>query len=103
MCKAGDRLGRRRSRDLHVELLLKVDDLDVVEPNNVLVLLVEVLLEAVVGDVAVVDGGEGVDVLDLVGSDGVPVGVVLHVQVLVVFVLARVGIFLQPPAPVQYL
>ena len=43
MCKAGDRLGRRRSRDLHVELLLKVDDLDVVEADNVLVLLVEVL------------------------------------------------------------
>jgi hypothetical protein len=86
----------RRTGHLEVHLLQQVDDLDVVEAGDILVLLVEVLFEAVVGDLAVVDGGQRVDVLDLVGCNGVAVRVVFNICFFLLLLLSSVGILLQP-------
>ena len=59
-------------------------------------LLVEVLLEAVVGDLAVVDGWQRVNVLDLVRCNGVAISVVIDIRILVLLVLPGIGILLQP-------
>ena len=97
--EAANRFRGTRTRHLDVQLLLQVDLLDPVQRRDFGVLLVEILLELLIGDGRVVEVVQGVDVLAVDRSDGVTVRIVVDVVQEVVFVFERfagVGVFLEP-------